>query len=75
MASSPYLTFQPRRVALSLLAALVVVPAGALVTKTLVEGLTSLTYTIHWTETVPVIVLAVAFVINGMLGERAAGTG
>lgn len=73
MARSPYLTFQPARVALSLLAGLVVVTIFAVSTKALVEGTTDLTYTIHWFETVPVLVLLVAFVVNARLNERGRG--
>jgi hypothetical protein len=68
---SPYLTFHPRRVAGSLTIALVLVPALALVTKTLVEGLTPLAYEIHWLETVPVLVVLFALGINGLWNERA----
>ncbi len=70
MARSPYLTFQPARVALSLLAGLVVVTIFAVTTKALVEETTDLTYTIHWFETVPVLVLLVAFVVNAWLNDR-----
>lgn len=73
MTQSPYLTFQPARVALSLLTGLVVVTIFAVTTKALVEGTTDLTYTIHWFETVPVLVLLVAFVVNARLNERDRG--
>lgn len=73
MARSPYLTFQPARVALSLLTGLVVVTIFAVATKALVEGTTDLSYTIHWFETVPVLVVLVAFVVNARLNERAQG--
>lgn len=69
--ASPYLRFDARRVAVSLAAALVLVPLVSLATKAIVEGATSLTYEIHWFETVPLIVLGVAFVLNGWLNERA----
>lgn len=69
--ASPFLTFRIHRVAGSLLAALVLVPALAVATKTLVEGLTPLVYEIHWLETVPVLVLATAFVVNAWLNDRA----
>lgn len=69
--TSPYLTFEAPRVGMSVLAALVIVPLLSLLMKVLVEAATSLTYTIHWFETVPVIVLVFAFVINGLLNERA----
>lgn len=74
MASSPYLTFRPRRVAASVAVALVGVPVLAVVVKGLVEGFTDLTYTIHWLETVPLLMLLVAFVANGWLNERAGET-
>lgn len=73
MPRSPYLTFQPTHVALSLLAGLVLVPIFAVATKALVEGASDLTYTIHWFETVPVLVLLVAFVVNARLNERDRG--
>lgn len=75
MPSSPFFSFHPRTVALSLVIALVVVLLFALGMKQLVEGLTSFTYTIHWFETVPFLVLAVAFAVNGWLNERAGGAG
>lgn len=73
--SSPLLTFRPRRVAGSLLAALVLVPVLALATKLVVEATTPLVYEIHWFETVPLIVLAFAFAINGYWNEQAEGAG
>lgn len=71
VASSPYRTFRPKRVAVSLLAAVAIVSVGAFAMKALIESTTSLTYTIHWFETVPLLVLAVAFVVNGALNEHA----
>lgn len=70
MARSPYLTFRPARAAISLLVGLVLVPVLAVVAKAVVEAATDLVYTIHWFETVPVLVLLVAFVVNGWLNER-----
>lgn len=69
--ASPYLTFEPKRVAGSLVAAFVLVVALAFVAKAVVEGLTDLTYTIHWFETVPFLVAGAAFVLNAMWNERA----
>lgn len=69
MARSPFLVFQWRIAAGSLLAALVLVPLFALVTKLVVEAASDLTYTIHWFETVPLIVVLVAFLINGYWNE------
>lgn len=66
----PYRTFVPRRVALSLAASLLAV-ALALVAKAVVESLTPLTYTIHWLETVPLLVLLLAFILNGAWNQRA----
>lgn len=74
MPRSPYWTFRPARVGLSLLAGLIVVPLFAVATKGLVEGTSDLTYTIHWLETVPPLVLLVAFVVNARLNERAEGS-
>lgn len=73
--ASAYLHFEPRRVAVSLAIGVLAVVASAFATKALVEGLTSFTYTIHWFETVPVLVLLVAFVANGWLNERARDDG
>lgn len=70
MARSALFTFRPGRVAASLVAALVIVPVLAVVTKAIVEGTTDLVYTIHWFETVPLLVVLVAFVVNGWLNER-----
>lgn len=70
MSRSAYLTLEPRNAVLSVVAAVVVVVVVGVVTKALVEGLTSFTYTIHWFETVPVLVLLVAFAVNGWLNER-----
>lgn len=69
--TSAYLHFEPRRVAASLAIGVLAVVASAYLAKTAVEGLTSFTYTIHWFETVPLLVLLVAFVANGWLNERA----
>lgn len=71
MADSPYLTFRPRRVAASLALGAGLVVLVAFAAKAVVEGLTSFTYTIHWLETVPVLVLGVAFLANAWLNERA----
>lgn len=68
---SPYWTFRPRRVAASLAIGLAGVAGFAVLAKALVEGFTGFTYTIHWFQTVPVLVLLVAFVANGWLNERA----
>lgn len=73
--ASPYLTFEPKRVAGSLLAAVVLVVVLAFVAKAVVEGLTDLTYTIHWFETVPFLVVGAAFVLNAMWNERAESAG
>lgn len=70
MSRRSYLRFEPRTAVLALGLALALVPLGALLTKQLVEGATDLTYTIHWLETVPLVVLAVAFLLNGLLNER-----
>lgn len=67
---SPYLMFRPGTVLISVASAVIVVSAFAVAAKLAVEGLTSLSYTIHWRETVPLLVLAVAFVVNGSLNRR-----
>ncbi|MDX1611287.1 MAG: hypothetical protein R3185_02885 [Candidatus Thermoplasmatota archaeon] len=54
-----------------MLAALVIVPVVGLTTKVVVEGVTSWTYTIHWFETVPVLVVALAVALNGQWNQRA----
>lgn len=69
--ASAYLHFEPQRVAASLAIAIFAVVVSAYAMKGLIEGFTSFTYTIHWFETVPVLVLLVAFVANGWLNERA----
>lgn len=55
---------------MSLAAATVLVPALAVAAKAAVEALTTLTYTIHWAETVPFLVVAFAFVIHAAWNER-----
>lgn len=75
MASSAYLTFRPRRVAASLVIGAVVVVAVALLAKVVVEGLFGVPYEIHWTETVPFLVVGAAFVTNAWLNERAESPG
>lgn len=71
MADSVYLTFRPRRVVASLALGVAVVVTVAFLARALVEGLTSFTYTIHWLETIPLLVVGVAFVVNAWLNERA----
>lgn len=67
---SPYLTLRPRRAAASGVAGFLAVAAVALVTKTVVETLTRVVYTIHWLETVPLLTLLFAFVIHGEWNRR-----
>lgn len=67
---APYLVFRPRRVLVSLTASALLVPAVALAAKAVIEALTSLTYTIHWLETVPLLVGLFAFVLNGAWNRR-----
>ncbi|MBI4392763.1 MAG: hypothetical protein HY556_03060 [Euryarchaeota archaeon] len=65
-----YLRFEPRTVILSVIASGLVIGALALVAKTVVEYATPLSYTIHWTTTVPLLAAGTAFLVNGWLNER-----
>lgn len=69
-ARHPYLRFHPVPVLVSLALAAAAVPALALLARAFVERFTPLTYTIHWLETVPLLVLALGFVLNGLFNER-----
>lgn len=64
--------FKPTRATpLAILAAFAIVSMMALVAKVIIEGATTLSYEIHWTTTVPPLVLALALVLNARMNVRA----
>lgn len=66
----PYWTVEPRQAAASVVLGTVAVAVLAMAAKLAVETATELSYTIHWFETVPLLALGMAWVINGEWNQR-----
>lgn len=68
--ADPYWIFDARRLAASAGLGFVAVAVVAVLAKTVIEAASTVTYTIHWIETVPLLTLAFAWIIHGEWARR-----